>query len=112
MVRNYKRKVGARQYKNYTDDQLKSVVKQIAKGELKFRDAVQQYKISTGTLVKYARCYKQALREAHQNETQENVSNNDRPTLTSSIRSLMKYQYELTKINRAIPIAFQKKLNR
>lgn len=65
MVRNYKRKVGARQYKNYTDDQLQSVVKQIAKGELKFREAVQPYKISIGTLVKYVRCYKQALKQAH-----------------------------------------------
>lgn len=74
MVRNYKRKVGARQYKNYTDDQLQSVVKQIAKGELKFREAVQQYKISIGTLVKYVRCYKQALKQAHQDETQDNVN--------------------------------------
>lgn len=58
MVRTYKRKIGSRSYRNYSDEKLKEAIKLIANGELKFWDATTIYKISIGTLVKYVRQYK------------------------------------------------------
>lgn len=50
MVRTYKKKVGARSYKNYSEETLEEILTKIASGALSIRAASQQYKISLGTL--------------------------------------------------------------
>lgn len=80
MVRTYKKKVGARCYRNYSDEQLQEAVKKVASGGVKFRDAVKQYKVSTGTLVKYVREFKQTLRDRQaesQVESQDGSENSE-----------------------------------
>ncbi|KAF2896302.1 hypothetical protein ILUMI_09865 [Ignelater luminosus] len=50
MVRTYKRKLGTRNYKNYTEAQLKEALQKIASGLLSMRTAVSEYNILFGTL--------------------------------------------------------------
>jgi transposase-like protein len=72
--------VGSRSYRNYSDEQLQEAVQKVASGEVKFRDAVKQYKVSTGTLVKYVRAFKQAVRNRQaesQVESQDESENSE-----------------------------------
>ena len=50
MVRNYKKKLGTRNYKNYTDAQLNEALQKIADAQLSMRAAALEYKIPFGTL--------------------------------------------------------------
>jgi len=50
MVKKYKRKVGSRRYKDYTEDILKIAVQKIKDKEMSKRSANKIYKIPMGTL--------------------------------------------------------------
>ncbi|KAF2892723.1 hypothetical protein ILUMI_13451 [Ignelater luminosus] len=52
MVRTYKRKLGTRNYKTYTEAQLEEALQKIADGQLFMRPAVTEYNIPFGTLNK------------------------------------------------------------
>lgn len=50
MVRVYKRKIGTRSYKNYTEEQLNEAIQKVADGELSMKAAAARYKIPFGTI--------------------------------------------------------------
>lgn len=50
MVRDYKKKVGTRAYRNYSDENLQEAILKIKDRELTIREASRKYKISFGTL--------------------------------------------------------------
>lgn len=52
MVRNYKRKVGARQYRNFSSEDLSKACSEILTKKMSYREAVKKYKISLGCLAK------------------------------------------------------------
>lgn len=50
MARKYRKKIGGRSYKNYSDDILEEALNKIANGEISILAASKAYKISYGTL--------------------------------------------------------------
>ena len=52
MVRNYKRKVGSRSYRNYTNDQLQNAIRAVQSKNLSVNKAAETLKIPRKTLEK------------------------------------------------------------
>jgi hypothetical protein len=50
VARKYRKKIGGRSYKNYSDDILEEALNKIANGEISILAASKAYKISYGTL--------------------------------------------------------------
>ncbi|XP_030754175.1 jerky protein homolog-like [Sitophilus oryzae] len=50
MVRDYKRKPGSRNYRNYNEAQLEEALRKVVEGSMTMRTASQEYKIPFGTL--------------------------------------------------------------
>lgn len=71
MVRTYKKKLGARAYKNYSEEDLKKAVCEVKSGRLSQKAAAEKYKINRTTLL-----YK--VRGSHEN-------NPGHPTVLSKV---------------------------
>lgn len=57
MVRNYKRKVGARQYRNFSSEDLSKACREILDKKISYREAAKKYNISLGCLFKHVKVF-------------------------------------------------------